>query len=289
MKRIAAILIAVFFTASTEAQTTWTHHSTEDAVWTEVAEDTATVYLVHGMNDYNANAGQNTLCRHIAKGLNVSWGYPGDQKPPEWPSYVMRGANLVYKQGNLRGVRMNKCWADEWTLVAEEHSDVGSSGKLEFDNGSGSLVVIAHVVASRSDLPTSGSSVETHDPDVEPSDPEPEPPETPETDEDAGITFEDASATSAEDEAPEKFALEQNYPNPFNPSTTIAFELDRAQYVKLAIYNQEGRWIRDLTAGMASKGRHTISFDAADLAAGTYVYMLWMEDRILTNTMTLVK
>ncbi|MDP4115560.1 MAG: hypothetical protein Q8903_05470, partial [Bacteroidota bacterium] len=35
----------------------------------------------------------------------------------------------------------------------------------------------------------------------------------------------------------EKFILHQNYPNPFNPSTTISFNLEHSQNVKLFIYN----------------------------------------------------
>ena len=155
MKRFTVVLIAIFFTASIEAQTTWEHRSTEDAVWTEAAEDTATVYLVHGASDFTPDYG-NTLCNHIARGLNdETWinSAAEDPSPDNWPDWIMRGDGLQYISGDLPGVRMNGCWSNEWIFVAETHSEVGSSGVLRFENGNTAVIVFAHVVGSRDGLP----------------------------------------------------------------------------------------------------------------------------------------
>ncbi len=78
---------------------------------------------------------------------------------------------------------------------------------------------------------------------------------------------------------PTKFALEQNYPNPFNPSTTISFDLPKAEHVTLEVFNIQGQRVarvvdRDLTAG-----RYDVSWQAMDdtghsLPSGAYMYVL---------------
>ncbi len=106
------------------------------------------------------------------------------------------------------------------------------------------------------------------------------------------LTIKDAqSATSVEgeEEIPEAFALEQNYPNPFNPSTTIRFALDKAQRVRLAVYDLLGHEIRVLIDGVRPAARYDVAFDAADLASGTYLYVLETENQIGVKTMSLLK
>lgn len=76
-------------------------------------------------------------------------------------------------------------------------------------------------------------------------------------------------------EIPNEFALAQNYPNPFNPSTTLAFDLPGAGYVRLTIYSMTGQLIATVVNGNLDAGRHTISWQApADLASGIYLYKL---------------
>ena len=157
MRHLACILILPLslFAPALYAQTTWEHRSTEDAVWTEAAEDTATVYLVHGASDFTPDYG-NTLCNHIARGLNdETWinAAAEDPSPDNWPDWIMRGGGLQYISGDLPGVRMNGCWSNEWIFVAETHSEVGSSGVLRFENGNTAVIVFAHVVGSRDGLP----------------------------------------------------------------------------------------------------------------------------------------
>ena len=69
--------------------------------------------------------------------------------------------------------------------------------------------------------------------------------------------------------------LEPNYPNPFNPHTTIAFSVDRAQQVRIAVHDLSGRLIDVLVDGRLTAGPHSTSWDGLDLAGravGTGIY-----------------
>ena len=95
--------------------------------------------------------------------------------------------------------------------------------------------------------------------------------------------------TAKEEEIPTLFALKQNYPNPFNPLTTVEFSLDKAQHVRLAVYDLLGQEMRVLTDGVRPAGRYRIPFDASNLASGTYLYALRSEEQVAIKTMVLLK
>ena len=97
------------------------------------------------------------------------------------------------------------------------------------------------------------------------------------------------SAESGAREIPTAFGLEQNYPNPFNPSTTIGFSLDKAHRVRLAVYDLLGHEVRVLMDGAQPAGRYSVSFDASDLASGTYLYILQTGEQAAARTMALLK
>ena len=90
-------------------------------------------------------------------------------------------------------------------------------------------------------------------------------------------------------DVPEKFALRQNFPNPFNPVTTIEFQLDRAQEVRLAVYDMLGREVALLTDGTHVAGTYSFQFDASGLSSGMYFYQIQSEFNTVTRTMTLLK
>lgn len=95
--------------------------------------------------------------------------------------------------------------------------------------------------------------------------------------------------TSTEMNPRYQFKLEQNYPNPFNPNTTVAFELDRSVDIRLTVYNQLGQPVATLVNGRAQAGRHTVAFDATNLASGLYFYTLTAGGETATRKMTLIK
>jgi hypothetical protein len=102
--------------------------------------------------------------------------------------------------------------------------------------------------------------------------------------------------TAAEDLADGRgpVLLLQNYPNPFNPSTRIRFDLPRAMYVKLCIYNVKGERVATLVNGHTDAGRKEIIWNALDdggrsVASGIYFYHLTAGDILRTKKMVLLR
>jgi len=94
---------------------------------------------------------------------------------------------------------------------------------------------------------------------------------------------------------PRAITLEQNVPNPFNPSTVIAFDLPRAQAVRLTVYDVAGRPVRMLRNGeVLGPGRCEAAWDGRDetgrpVPTGAYFYRLETGDRCETKPMMLMK
>lgn len=78
----------------------------------------------------------------------------------------------------------------------------------------------------------------------------------------------------------EKLGLEQNYPNPFSQSeeTIFAYKAIDSHSVSLIIYSSEGKIIifNPLKTGVG-----TVKLKGSDLTAGTYVYALFVNERIV--------
>ena len=91
---------------------------------------------------------------------------------------------------------------------------------------------------------------------------------------DIGLKSSPSSVTDNGGQTPETFNLYQNYPNPFNPTTKIEFDLAKAQYVSLRIYDILGKEITTLVNSFVRAGNYSIEFDASDLASGIYFYEL---------------
>lgn len=88
---------------------------------------------------------------------------------------------------------------------------------------------------------------------------------------------------------PTEFSLAQNYPNPFNPSTTINFSLPEASNLKLDIYTLTGELVINLANDYMPAGNHQVTFNAAGLTSGIYLYKLTAGDYSSTKKMTLLK
>lgn len=78
------------------------------------------------------------------------------------------------------------------------------------------------------------------------------------------------SGTTSND-IPQKFSL-SNYPNPFNPVTTISFDLPQAEFVKLKVYDMQGREISTLVNEFKTPGSYNVRFNASNFASGIYFY-----------------
>jgi len=88
---------------------------------------------------------------------------------------------------------------------------------------------------------------------------------------------------------PTEFSLSQNYPNPFNPSTNISFTISKDSHVNLAVYDISGRLIQQLADQPYSIGKHTVTFEASNLASGIYLYRFQAGDFSQIKRMALMK
>ena len=97
-------------------------------------------------------------------------------------------------------------------------------------------------------------------------------------------------ATSIEPRtAPVAFGLGQNYPNPFNPSTGIVYSIARSGQVRLSVHDLLGREVAVLVDGLTSAGSHEVTFDAAGLPSGIYVYRLASGNMVEARKMLFLK
>jgi predicted GH43/DUF377 family glycosyl hydrolase len=85
------------------------------------------------------------------------------------------------------------------------------------------------------------------------------------------------------------YQLFDGYPNPFNPSTTLRFDLPKAGYVSMKIYDNLGREVAILLDGQREAGRHSVVFDASSLASGLYFYRLEASGYVATKKLVLMK
>ena len=90
-------------------------------------------------------------------------------------------------------------------------------------------------------------------------------------------------------EIPYGYSLSKNYPNPFNPSTNIKFDIPVKENVRLVVYDQLGREVRELVNETLSTGSYEYLFTANNLSSGLYYYTLQTGNYTQTKKMLLVK
>jgi hypothetical protein len=88
--------------------------------------------------------------------------------------------------------------------------------------------------------------------------------------------------------------LGQNYPNPFNPSTTIEYEVQTGQNVRITIYDVTGRFVvtlldREVPAGIGSVGWDGMSHRGEPVGSGVYFVRLETADATATRKLMLVR
>ncbi len=65
-----------------------------------------------------------------------------------------------------------------------------------------------------------------------------------------------------------------NYPNPFNSSTTIRYQVLYPSFVKIELFDINGKHIKTLREEYQNTGTYNFKFYADDLPSGTYFYRL---------------
>lgn len=81
--------------------------------------------------------------------------------------------------------------------------------------------------------------------------------------------------TGVEENAlPTEFSLKQNYPNPFNPSTNIEFDIAKAGFVSLKVYDVLGREVATIVNEQLNQGNYARTFSGDGLSSGVYWYTL---------------
>ena len=106
------------------------------------------------------------------------------------------------------------------------------------------------------------------------------------------LSFRETHLTGVNNEQspiPTVWKLEQNYPNPFNPSTTIKYQVPKAGYVSLKIYDILGREVLTLVNENKIAGYYETRFNAVRFPSGVYIYELRSDEFTSVRKMMLVK
>ncbi|MCL5030302.1 MAG: glycoside hydrolase family 3 C-terminal domain-containing protein [Bacteroidetes bacterium] len=111
--------------------------------------------------------------------------------------------------------------------------------------------------------------------------------------------YNDPNITSIEpnkidDNIPTKFVLYNNYPNPFNPTTTIEYDVAKAGFVKIEIFNCLGELISTPVNSYLNPGRYNFTWSGKDangnyLPSGIYFYRLSSPGVNLIKKMLMLK
>ncbi len=89
-------------------------------------------------------------------------------------------------------------------------------------------------------------------------------------------------------------ALRQNAPNPFRSATSIAYTLPSPQPVSLAVFDVQGRLVRELVSGRQPAGDHSVTWDGRDSGGreavnGMYFYRLSTAEGVLKKKLTVMR
>lgn len=90
-------------------------------------------------------------------------------------------------------------------------------------------------------------------------------------------------------ELPGLFLLHPNYPNPFNPSTRISYQIPRASFVILKVYDVLGREVATLVNQELNPGIYEVSWNAVGFPSGVYFCRLAAGDYVETRKLVLLK
>ena len=87
----------------------------------------------------------------------------------------------------------------------------------------------------------------------------------------------------------DNFTLESAYPNPFNATTVIQYQLPKATYVKIHVYNINGQLVQTLVNERQTAGRYSVKWNSERFASGVYLYQIRAGNFQQVRKMLLVK
>lgn len=96
-------------------------------------------------------------------------------------------------------------------------------------------------------------------------------------------------SSELEPSLPTEFIVHQNHPNPFNPSTIISYQLPESSEISLKVFDMLGREVAQLVDGRQQAGAHSVTFNAANLSSGMYIYRLQYGNQVQVRRMLLIK
>ena len=88
---------------------------------------------------------------------------------------------------------------------------------------------------------------------------------------------------------PTAYALQQNFPNPFNPVSIIRYDIPKANFVRISVYDILGEEIRSLVSEEKNPGTYEVTFDAKNLPSGIYFYTIRAGEFSQSRKMILMK
>ncbi len=97
------------------------------------------------------------------------------------------------------------------------------------------------------------------------------------------------AGVSRQVEIPQENSLGINYPNPFNNSTVIPFALNRSQFVRIQVWDVNGKLVETLFNGRTTAGHHEVTWNSGNAPSGIYLYTLETSSGRFVGKMTLVK
>ena len=102
------------------------------------------------------------------------------------------------------------------------------------------------------------------------------------------------STINDNNQIPKVFTVSQNFPNPFNPLTTLQYTIPDNAVVKITIFDNMGRLVKNLMDGYQIAGRNTIQWNATDnmsqpVPAGMYIYRIQAGSNVKTSKMIYLK
>lgn len=103
------------------------------------------------------------------------------------------------------------------------------------------------------------------------------------------ITNQSIGINTISSKIPEEFLLKQNYPNPFNPITKIEFDIPENTFIKITIFDINGKEVQEVYNNMINAGSYEYIWDASLFPSGIYLCKMKTQNYNNTTKLVLIK